>query len=472
VSAPAADLVGIDELLELTEGAGGSGYREFRSILGPQQLALVDDKAPLVSAHPGRRAGKTTAFIGKALKTFDERRDAKVFYFAPTGEQGIDILWESIGRYNREFGLGLREHWSDGWWTRGERKLEVFSFHDRDDVERARGRYAHLVAVDEAQLAPDWFARKFEEAILPTTIDYLGQAWATGTPGPVSEGFFFEACHDTEKWSTGHHWTANDNPFFLRQGRDVLAEVRARFHFDEQNVTYRREWLGLWIVDPDALVYYIPDKAIVTAPADTQWFGNIIGLDFGWKDHDAIGIVGIEKLRQTSHLRHMETKGQQNNHELFRRIRVLAEKFPGPRGGKPTVVYDPAGHATRKTIETFRVDAPGIVWVQADKQRKVEFIDWLNNDLREGTTTVEADCSMVKEAMRLRWKRPGKVAEDADHSDQGDAWLYSWRHARDYLRKLPKKDKGEFDPFDEHFKNVAKPDGREGYFAERLRGIQ
>jgi hypothetical protein len=93
--------------------------------------------------------------------------------------------------------------------------------------------------------------------------------------------------------------------------------------------------------------------------------------------------------------------------------------------------------------------------VQADKQRKVEFIEWLNNDLREGTTSVEPDCSMVKEAMRLRWKRPGKVAEDADHSDQGDAWLYAWRHARDFLRKLPKKDKGPYDPFDEHFKQSS-----------------
>lgn len=467
----AVDLVGIDELLELTEG-GGSAYQDFRTILGPEQIALVEDSAPLVSADPGRRSGKTTSVVAKVVKVFDERPAAKAFYFAPTGEQGVDILWETVARYNREIGLGWREHWSEKWWTKGDRKLEVFSFHDRDDVERARGRWANFVDVDEAQLAPDWFSRKFEEAILPTTIDYLGQAWATGTPSPTSEGFFFEACHDVEKWSAGHHWTANQNPFFMRQGRDVLAEVRERFHFTEDNVTYRREWLGLWIVDPDALVYYIPETAVRVVPANQAWHGNIIGLDFGWKDHDAIGVVGVEPLRQWSHLRHVETKGQQTNHQLFARIKELAAQFPGPRGGAPTVVYDPAGHATKKTIETFRVDAPGIHWVQAEKTRKVEFIEWLNNDLREGTTTVEADCSMVKEAKRLRWKRPGKVAEDADHSDQGDAWLYAWRHARDYLRKLPKKEKGPYDPFEEHFANQAKPDGRSGYFADRLKGLQ
>ncbi len=470
----AVDLVGIDELLDLTEGTPRSGYQEFRKILGPEQVALVDDPAPLVSAHPGRRGGKSTAFVAKVLQTFERSPAATAFYFAPTGEQGVDILWETLARYNVEYDLGLRDHWSERLWTKGQRRLEMFSFHDRGDVDRARGRWAHLVGVDESQLAPAWFVHQFEAAILPVTIDYLGQAWALGTPGPVAEGFFFDACHDTDKWSTGHHWTAAQNPFFLRQGRDPLAEVRERFKFAPDNITYRREWLGEWIVDPDALVYYIPPEAIRTiGPVD--WWGNILGLDFGWKDHDAIAAVGLTALRQTSHLRHLETKGQQTNHQLFARILELAERFPGPRGGAPTVVYDPAGHATRKTIETFRVDAPKIHWVQAEKTRKVEFIDWLNNDLREGSTTVETGCSMVKEALRLRWKRPGKVAEDADHSDQGDAWLYAWRHARDYLRKLAKKDTRAYDPFDEHMKNQAAKaatDGRAGYFADRLRGIQ
>jgi hypothetical protein len=181
VAAPTADLlVGIDELLDLTEGAAGGAYREFRGILGPEQLALIDDPAQLVSADPGRRSGKTTAVIGKVAQTFEQFQRARCFYFAPTGEQGVDILWEHVSRYNHEFDFGWREHWSDKWWTKGERRLEVFSFHDRDDVERARGRWANFIDVDEAQLAPDWFAKRFESSILPTTADYRGTA---GRPG-------------------------------------------------------------------------------------------------------------------------------------------------------------------------------------------------------------------------------------------------------------------------------------------------
>src|SRR5262249_36861464 len=154
--------------------------------------------------------------------------------------------------YNRRYELGLEERWTDRWWTRGGRKIEVLGFNSRKDVERARGRKFHLVWIDEAQLGPDWFAAFVEQAIMPTTLDYRGQIVVSGTPAPVADGFFFEACHDTAgKWSNAHHWTCAANPFFA--GRDPLREARERYHLAEDSVTYRREWLGLWIVDPDAL---------------------------------------------------------------------------------------------------------------------------------------------------------------------------------------------------------------------------
>jgi hypothetical protein len=384
----------------------------------------------------------------------------------------VDIVWEDLREYNQTYELGLRERWSERSWNWGTSRIEVLGFNTRKDAERARGRKFRLVWIDEAQLAPAWFAKLATAAIMPTTLDYRGQVYATGTPAEVAEGFFFDACHNAE-WSSQHHWTVNQNPFYVRAGRDGLAEARAMYALDENSVTYKREWLGIWIVDPDALVYYIPDNAIVPAYGNA-WHANVIGLDLGWKDHDAISVMGVEPLRQWSRLRHMETKGQQTNHQLFRRILELAVQFPCADGSPPTVVYDPAGHATRKTIETFRSDAPKIHWVQADKPQKVQFIEWLNNDLREGRTFVETGNLMIKEAKRLRWKRPGKVAEDADHSDPGDAWLYAWRHARDMLRELPKEVQPiAEDPFKEHMNRMLKPAAnvRAGYFADRGRNL-
>lgn len=453
------------------------GYHEFRKILGPEQVALVDDPAPLVAADPGRRAGKTTAFLARGLKAFDEHVRAAVCYFAPSDEQGVDIVWEDIRDYNLRFGLGLVEHWSDRWWTLGGRRIEVLGFNGRRDVERARGRKFNLVWIDEAQLGPAWFTKYVASAVLPTTLDYRGQVYATGTPSEVAEGFFFDAIHG-EGWSSDHHWTCAQNPFFIAQGRDPLADAREMYHLTEDSVTYRREWLGLWIDDPDALVYFIPDAAIVAHAG--PWYGNVMGLDLGWKDHDAISATGVTLDRTRSHLRHMETAGQQTNHQLFRRLLELAGQFPGPtirdadgnaQQSGPVVVYDPAGHATKKTIETFRSDAPLIHWVEAKKPEKVQYIEWLNNDLREGVHTVEPGCSMVKEAKRLRWKKPGKLAEDADHSDQGDAWLYGQRHVRDWLRRLkPEAAPREESPFETHMAKMrAAKEQSDGYFRQRRR---
>lgn len=445
------------------------GWRAFQDTLGAEQRALRDDPAALVAADPGRRAGKTTTFIGKSLKVLRRGGPAGICYFAPSDEQGVDIVWEDVREYNHRYELGLRERWSERCWSWGTSKIEVLGFNARKDAERARGRKFRLVWIDEAQLAPDWFAELVQAAIMPTTLDYRGQVYATGTPGPVADGFFFDAIHGQE-WSSGHHWTCNQNPFFVAQGRDALAEARAMYGLTEDSITYRREWLGLWVVDPDALVYYIPDEAIIDVVPAT-WYAHALGLDLGYNDMDAIAAMGVEELRRFSVLRYCEGISKQNNHQLFARVRKLAPLYPGIDGKPPTVVYDPAGHATRKTIETFRVDAPDIHWTEADKKEKIQAIEWLNTDLRTGKTFVEKGSPMIKESRRLRWKRPGKLAEDATHSDLGDAWLYAQKYVRNLLRELPvAKPKVLKDPFSEFMaKQEDATNAHTGYFAGRKR---
>lgn len=421
------------------------GFTRFNEILSPRQLAVVNDQSAQIAMCTGRRSGKTTTFIAKVGQKFDAYRAARCAYFAPSDKQGVAIIWEDIREYNRQFELGLEEHWSDRQWSREGSTLEVIGFNSRRDSERARGRKFHLVAADEVQGAPEWFAAFITDVVAPTTLDFRGQIVVAGTPSPVASGFFYDAYHARSGWSNGYHWTCADNPYFIRQGRDPLREAREAYNLTEDSITYRREWLGEWIVDPDALVYYIPPEAVRKPPSDQQWFYNVTGLDLGWRDCDAIAVVGVDITRQWCHLRHIEATSQQTNHQLFARIKQLQEYFPGP------VVFDPAGHATTKTIETFRADAPSIEWEQAEKSRKIEFIQLLNDDLRSKRAFVEDGSPMIKEATRLRWKRPGQLADDAAHSDLGDAWLYASRKARDLLRELPpEEDRSRETPYDRY----------------------
>lgn len=441
-----------------------AAWERFKVILSDGQMRIIDDAAPMVAVCRGRRSGKTTAVIGKVLKLFAEFLNARIAYLAPTEDQGVKILWDELTDYNRQFELGLRERPSDMEWWSGGSSLEVFSFDDKADVEHVRGRKFHLVIIDEAQLAKEWFTEIVKDAIEPTTLDFLGQILVCGTPARVADGYFFDVVHDPG-WSTDHHGTAADNPFFTRQGRDPLAEARQRFNLTETDARYKREWLGKWIVDKDELVFFIPDEAV--RPWDGTASSFVLGLDLGWSDRDAITCRAVSPLRNFTHAVHAEEAAGQTMQKLLGRVLVLLERFPGP------VVYDWGGLG-HKMIESLRVAAPKISWVEAEKSRKLEFIEFWNSDHAEGKAFVDPSCTTIlRDAKRVRWKRPGKI-DDAKkaHSDVLDGDLYAWRRARQLLRELPASPppKKAVDPFDAELARAA-AEANVPYMKRRLREV-
>ena len=423
-----------------------AAYARFRSALGPNQIAVVDDRSPQIAAIGGRRCGKSTTALAKWVELIDRKPNCRAGYFAPSQDQAKGIVWSTFSDANHRYGLRLEPHLSDLRWSRGAATMQLFGYHTERQAEAARGRWFDILFVDEAQMGQSWFGDFLRKVLLPTLHDYNGQLVLMGTAGPVCAGFFHDSCLAPDGWSSRHMGTCADNPHF--KGRDPLAEAREKYNLTEDDPIYQQEWLARWVVDPDALVYVILDRAIKTASPAQRWHGHVFGLDFGFKDRDALSVVSIDEYRQTTHLREViEMPGNQTNHQLFDRIMALHKIYPGA-----PVVFDPAGHTTNKTIETFRQDAPRISWIAAEKTRKVEFIRLLNNDLRAGLTTVETGCQMIAKARGLRWKRPGVVGADAGHTDMGDAWLYAWRRARDLLRALPDK-RVPADPFDEFLAN-------------------
>ena len=80
----------------------------------------------------------------------------------------------------------------------------------------------------------------------------------------------------------------------------------------------------------------------------------------------------------------------------------------------------------------------------AEKSRKVEFIELLNDDLRTGKLLAPVGSLFEQDSMLVTWDRDSilrnpdkpKVA-DTYHSDINDAVLYAWREARHYLSEKP-----------------------------------
>ena len=76
----------------------------------------------------------------------------------------------------------------------------------------------------------------------------------------------------------------------------------------------------------------------------------------------------------------------------------------------------------------------------AEKSRKVEFIELLNDDLSRGIFKAFSNSAFQEDAARVQWDRESKIRNPEKpkisnifHSDICDAVLYGWRACRHYL---------------------------------------
>jgi hypothetical protein len=102
-----------------------------------------------------------------------------------------------------------------------------------------------------------------------------------------------------------------------------------------------------------------------------------------------------------------------------------------------------AGALGKKIMEELRM-RHGLNIEAADKTRKVEFIELLNDDLRTEkfktfkNSLFEEDCMLVQWDKDSRIRNPEKPKiSDTYHSDICDAVLYAWRECRHYLSEKP-----------------------------------
>lgn len=170
----------------------------------------------------GRRFGKTTLALNELLPqvALDGKPCA---YYAPTYKDLQDV-W-----------LELRSILADVIVSKNEQTKQmrlvtggVIDFWSMDEPDSGRGRKYARVVVDEAEKA-----RKFREAwnqtIMPTLMDYKGDAWILSTP-KFGQTFFKELFHrDDPSWQR-FNLSTYDNPHIdhsevdhLRQQLDELT---------------------------------------------------------------------------------------------------------------------------------------------------------------------------------------------------------------------------------------------------------
>lgn len=310
-------MFGPDRLVQ----AGLQAGKDPLALMFPRQRAFASDllvKGSRTANHAGRRSGKSHGEAYASKSVMDVPRST-VGFWGLTKTSAESIIWPAMSRLNKDLGLGWRENGQKYRFesTNGS-MFYVLSAKDARHIELTRGLSVDLAIVDECGSYSPTLLRYFVEDVLePTLADRNGRLVLSGTPGPVPQGFYHDACQGSGGFGV-HRWTMLDNPhiedargFILKQLRDK-AWVRGDFdHFVEHvlpglvrgdprtiewvirdglvHPTFIREYMGLWVTDTDALVFHLDDLNLIEAmpddydPESPAW-AHIIGADYGYVD--------------------------------------------------------------------------------------------------------------------------------------------------------------------------------------------
>jgi hypothetical protein len=219
---------------------------------------------------------------------------------------------------------------------------------------------------------------------------------------------------------------------------EILREERIIRGIDESDPSYIRETFGRWVEDKDSLVFkFSMAKNTYDALPTTGEWNYIIGIDIGYNDSDAIAVIGYNTHHKKVYLVDEHVKNKQNISQLVAVIKEYKEEY------NPIRMVMDAGALGKKIQEELRM-RHGLNIDAADKARKVEFIELLNDDLRTekfkafNKSLFEEDCMLVQWDKDSRIRNPERPKiSDTYHSDICDAVLYAWRECRHYLSEKP-----------------------------------
>lgn len=281
----------------------GNAAEPYIEELHEKQLAIQKSPAKKKVAVCGRRAGKSRWLAAWFYEALELRPKERNIYMTTTRAKAREVLWDNgLSRLKDQFQLPIEiTHEENQLIIKHENgaRIWLLGVPDQGEIDKVRGGFYFRAAIDEAQAFPDWLETLVESALEPALLDLGGELALTGTPGAEDVGYFFEISTGVRPGWDSHHWTVLDNPY-LPQGAAWLDEKRA--YLGEDNPTFLREYMGLWVRDPEALVYpltrdrngWVPQTDLTPygLPEGGYQFG--LGIDLGWSERSTAFTLGAK----------------------------------------------------------------------------------------------------------------------------------------------------------------------------------
>lgn len=410
---------------------------ELADLLFPKQLPFGLESARWQTGVCTRRAGKTYGIAAKLLDVSRKKPGCVALYITKSRINAKRIIWDTLKLLNEAHKLG-------GEPAEGElclampngSKIYLSGADHEAEIEKFRGLPIGIVLIDEAQLLPAYLKKMVDEVLAPALMDFDGSLVLVGTPGPVPTGYFYECSHNP-KWAH-HSWTVFDNPHIERKSkktpRQLLAEELERRGVSEDDPVIQREWFAKWVLDTNSLVFQFDTKKNARTMPENHHTDFVIGVDLGFDDADAIAVLGWSSQSPELDLVYELVMPKQTISALMGQVQSVYEKF------KPLSIVCDMGGLGKKIAEELQ-ERTGIPIEAADKIRKLENIELMNDAMRTGKLFAPASSRFAADCMLVEWDRsnPEKPKiSDRFHSDICDAVLYAFRHCQQWLFVPPK----------------------------------
>ena len=390
-----------------------------------------------------RRAGKTVGIAADAIDTCLSYKDKTCLYVTITKEAARNIIWNDILKIIEDYELDFKidNLRLSATHRKTRSKIIIAGAKDKTEIEKYRGWKLRKVYLDEAQSFRSYIEYFVNDILTPALRDEKGELYITGTPGAIKAGYFYKISQ-SDFWYRSK-WTAFNNPHMHDpdNGKDLeetLAEEREMKQIDASDPGYIRETYGEWVEDTNSLVFKFDKAKNIFHTKPEGNFSYIFGIDIGYNDSDAIAVLAFNKTDKKVFLVEEHVRNKQNITQLVEAINNLRDKYD------PIKMVIDAGALGKKIQEEIR-SRHNLPLHPAEKTRKHEFIELLNDDLRTGkfssfeNSLFEEDCYLVQWDLESRMKNPEKPKISTSyHSDICDAVLYAWRECKHFHAEAEK----------------------------------
>lgn len=450
----------IDSVLERSkrEDMDFLHYRIHKTAFDIQQQALMSKRRHKF-LMAGRRAGKTEAFSRMIVDVLID--GGRAHYIHKTLPKGIEQILKHVIELAKEVGVTIAEsHRNEGTFTFDNGGFFMISGNDNVEArEKKRGEKWHLVIIDEAQ-SQAALLYLIDNILEQELIDYGGTLVIGGT-GPRVRGTYWEAMF-LGQWADGRplypdalrlNWNLSQNPH-IPNHEHALEQIRTDKGYTETDSLYIREYLGRIAYDDDALVLRLGGQNYYTDDELSGWIASqpgadirfTAGLDFGFVDSDAFGILAYSVSRPERFLVHEYKQNRIGTKELADKIReglqyVQSSPLFARVESKQVLIYCDTGGGG-KQIQYDLASVYQLPTQDAYKANRDMGIELLQDECRRGMIKVRQGGPLSDEAQRTVFARneqdqlTREIDEITYHADMMPAVTYALRPVWWFNRQL------------------------------------